>query len=495
MNKRYLFVRSKFLLPISEKLGLDTRIEDGFVLFDSKSNIVLDIGEYSVKKGKEIITNFGKELKVLGSTNQHNLSVDNLTMINGIALPGFVKAHGHDHESPIIGVAKDVPLTEWLDSAVNYFTGFMSEKFDELESNFGVSPYFLTYLKAKIDDISFGITTAVAHHCNFNKYHVDELVEATKKAGTNIIIAIGSQDRNYDTRILDTPKEAIERLDNYFEKHKNEPNVTIIPGPDQFFSNGPEMLKSLKKWAREHKTLFHIHSSEEPNTTKWFVETYGMTPIEYADSIDILDEDTFVAHQVNNTEHDLEILANKNVKVIHNPLANTILGSGMPPILDMLDRGIKIAISTDGSGSADNQNMINAARVAAQYQKALNQNANVLPAQKVLEMITIEPAKILNINAGSLEKNKKADLIIVDIEKPNMIPTRLDTVTENLIWASSGNEIKYVVANGKILVDNYEFKTVDTKKLFKEINELSKLFGEYTISKKPSRETGARISE
>ena len=139
MNKRYLFVRTKFLLPISKKLGLETRIEDGFVLLDTENNIVLDIGEFNSKKGEEIIKNYRKDLKVLGSKIQDIADVNDLIMINGIVLPGFIKAHGHDHESPIIGVAKDVPLTEWLDSAVNYFTGFMSEKFTELESKYGVS--------------------------------------------------------------------------------------------------------------------------------------------------------------------------------------------------------------------------------------------------------------------------------------------------------------------------------------------------------------------
>ncbi|GIQ90386.1 hypothetical protein KIPB_013164, partial [Kipferlia bialata] len=130
------------------------------------------------------------------------------------------------------------------------------------------------------------------------------------------------------------------------------PRFTLVPGPDQFFSNGGELLKALKAWSDAKGRLVHIHSSEEPGTTKWFRETYGMTPVEYADSIGFLGPRTVVAHQVNCTEHDLELLAERQVKVVHNPLANTILSSGMPPIPEMIEKGITVAISTDGSGSA-----------------------------------------------------------------------------------------------------------------------------------------------
>ncbi|MHA2202718.1 MAG: amidohydrolase family protein, partial [Candidatus Hodarchaeales archaeon] len=347
--------------------------------------------------------------------------------------------------------------------------------------------------KARIDDLQHGITTALVHHCNFNKYHVDELVEANRIAGTKIMIAVGSQDRHYDPRILDKPAMvAIERLDELYEKYKDELNIKIIPGPDQFFSNGPELLKALKEWAKEHNTLIHIHSSEEPATTKWFTEEYGMTPIEYGHSIDFLDEKTFVGHQVHNTENDLQILTQTKTKVVHNPLANTILGSGIPPLQEFKRRGIKFSISTDGSGSADNQNIINAARVAAQYQKALHQDATLMAAQDVLERITIVPAQILRFNTGSLEKGKFADVIIVDLSKPNLTPTRLDNVVENLIWAANGNEIQYVISNGQLLINDYQFTKLESEKILQQVQKLSEMFHKYKQKIIPEKATGIR---
>ncbi|MFW9906397.1 MAG: amidohydrolase family protein [Candidatus Thorarchaeota archaeon] len=489
---KYKLLRTKFLLPLSDRIGRDVRISDGFIFIEGE--YIKEVGEFNEQRIQEILNNYRSQLEIFGSKS-HVSKTSEVPQINGIALPGFVKAHGHDHESPIIGIAKDAPLTTWLDSVVNLYTGFLHTEEAELTKHFGRSPYVITYLKARIDDLQHGITTALVHHCNFNKYHVDELVEANQKAGTKIMIAVGSQDRHYDSRILDEPATvAVERLDELYDKYKDTPNVKIIPGPDQFFSNGPELLKALKKWAREHNTLIHIHSSEEPATTKWFIKEYGMTPVEYGHSIGFFDKDTFVGHQVHNTEKDLQILTQTQAKVVHNPLANTILGSGMPPIQEFIKRGIQFAISTNGSGSADNQNIINAARVASQYQKALHQDSTLMTAQDVLERITIIPAQILRFNTGSLESGKYADIIVIDLSKSNLVPTRLDNVVENLIWAANGNEIQYVISNGKLLIDDYHFTSMNVQEILQQIQELSEKFYEYSQIKTPQKATGIRNS-
>lgn len=488
---KYKLIRTRFLLPLSDKLGRDTRITDGFVFIEGQ--YIKEVGQFDDQRIRELLDMYGSELEIIGSSKGELAKKSQVLQINGVALPGFVKAHGHDHESPIIGIAKDVPLTTWLDSAVNLFTGFLHAEEASLAKHFGKSPYFLTYLKARIDDLQHGITTALVHHCNFNKYHVDELVEANRLAGTKIMIAVGSQDRHYDPRILDKPATiAVERLDKLIEKYKDTPNINIIPGPDQFFSNGPELLKTLKSWAREHNTLIHIHSSEEPATTKWFTEEYGMTPVEYGHSIGFLDKYTFVGHQVNNTENDLTLLALTQTKVVHNPLANTILGSGMPPLQQFKERGIEFAISTDGSGSADNQNIINAARVAAQHQKALHQDATLMTSQDVLERITIIPAQILGFNTGSLEPGKLADIAVIDLSVPNLTPTRIDNVVENLIWAANGNEIQYVISNGELLIDDYKFSFLQIHDILTQIQKLSEMFYEYKLQTIPDRATGIR---
>lgn len=485
-DKKYKLIRGKFLLPMTEGMP---RIKDGYVLING--SLIEDAGKWSDEAGESIIRRCGGELQVIGLDERDEITAKDVPMLPGVVMPGFVKAHGHDHESPLIGIAKDEPLTSWLDHAVNLFTGFMNENRERLTSHFGKSPNYVTYIKARVDDIYYGITSSMVHHCNHGKYHVGDIVKANIDAGTKMIIAVGAQDRNYDSRILDTPEISLERMNRYLAEFKGAERTWIIPGPDQDFSNGPEQLKALKKWSRENGTLIHIHSSEEPKTTKWFTEEYGMTPVEYFKSIDFLDENTILAHQVNCTEHDVEILRDTKTVIVHNPLANTILGSGMPPIMKMMEEGIPVLISTDGSGSADNQNILSAARLASQYQKALNKDASLLPTDQLLQLITKEPAKYLRLNTGTIKKGMDADVIFLDMTAPNVTPTRITNVAENLIWASNGNEVRYVIANGKVVMNDRKIMTLDEDRIKSEILELAEMFDEYKETAPELKQTGA----
>jgi len=313
---------------------------------------------------------------------------------------------------------------------------------------------------------------------------------------TAMIVAIGGQDRFYYEALLDTPEEAVGRLEKA-SKIEGLKRTSFCPGPDQLFSNSRKVLVPLKKWSRENNTLFHIHSSEEPKTTAWFKKEIepGMSPVQYADSIGILDENSVLAHQVNSTVEDLEILAKTGTKIVHNPLANTILGSGMPPVIEMMKMGIPVAISTDGSGSADNQNIIAAARAAAQYQKAFHKDATLLKSEKLLEMITVTPSSILRKNQGELAPGKQADFVLLDLDQPNMIPTRLDNVMENIIWAANGSEISTVVASGRVLKDDYRINDfLDGTKpgeVMAKVQYMSELYAEYRKTMKPISGTGA----
>jgi 5-methylthioadenosine/S-adenosylhomocysteine deaminase len=493
-HQNTILCRSKFLIPLSEKDRTE-RIEDGYIL--TKGDTIVEAGHYTAEKGAAILKEYGQDLKVIGYNGKSDVMKEkDIPCLNTVMLPAFVKAHGHDHEQPLIGIAKDVPLTEWLDKAVNPFTGYINEYNDMLCKELGMSPQLVTYLMARVCDINYGITASMVHHCNHSKYHAAEIARANEAAGTRMIVAIGGQDRFYYEELLDTPEEAVGRLDKAV-KIQNLKRTSFCPGPDQLFSNSRKVLKPLKEWARKNNTLFHIHSSEEPKTTAWFKEEIepGMTPVQYANSIGILDENSVLAHQVNCIPEDLEILARTGTKIVHNPLANTILGSGMPPVIEMLEAGITVAISTDGSGSADNQNIIAAARAAAQYQKAFHKDATLLKSQQLLEMITVVPSKILRMNQGELTPGRQSDFVLLDLGKPNMTPTRVDNLMENIIWAADGSEIRTVVASGRVLKDDgVILPFIDgtrPEEIMAKVQRLSELYAEHRKTAAPIKGTGA----
>ena len=448
-EERLLACRAKFMLALAEP-DRSLRIQDGYVL--TRGAVILEAGPYSAEVGHRLRTTWGSQLEVL-HTCREIPSQDPIPMQNMLLLPAFVKAHGHDHEQPLIGIAKDQPLTQWLDHAVNPFTGFLNARRAELTAELGCTPQLATYRMARVCDIHYGITAALVHHCNWNKFHLEDIAQANEGAGTTLIVAVGGQDRFYAPELLDRPGDALKRLEKALAIQAGCGKTTFAPGPDQCFSNSRQALVPQKAWAREHGTLFHIHSSEEPETTRWFTRDIepGLTPVEYFHQIGILDAGTVLAHQVNCGPRDVELLAASGAAVVHNPLANTILGSGMPPLMDLIRAGVPVAIATDGSGSADNQNILAAARLAAQYQKALHQDATLLPSQQLLEMITVAPSRILRMDRGELSAGRQADFVLLDLARPNLVPTRLDNLTENLIWAADGSEISTVVAGGRLV--------------------------------------------
>ena len=488
-RRRFVVCRARFLLPLA---GPDRaeRIEDGYVLAGGET--LLEVGPFTDDVGRRLLETYGGELQVLGDPPHEG----GIPRLDGVLLPAFVKAHGHDHEQPLIGIAKDEPLTSWLDHAVNPFTRFLRTQKEELGELLGCAPQLTVYRMARLADIHYGITASMVHHCNFNKYHLEEIAQANEAAGTTMIVAVGGQDRHYTEEVLDRPGEAVERLERAARLGGLE-RTSFCPGPDQLFSNSREQLVPLKRWAREHDTLFHVHSAEEPNTTRWFREEIepGMTPVEFADSIGILDESTVLAHQVNCGPKDLEILARTRTRIVHNPLANTILGSGMPPIMEMIAAGIPVAISTDGSGSADNQNILAAARLAAQYQKALHQDATLLPAQQLLEMITVVPSEILRLNQGELAPGRQADWVVLDLDRPNLVPTRVDNLAENLIWAADGSEVRTVVARGRVLKEKGRIAPFSDgttpEQVMKDVQALSERFVVHLESSDELSGTGA----
>ncbi len=481
--------RAEFVLPLAAP-DRTSRIHDGYVLAEGET--IREVGAWTPEVERRLRAAHGHALRVLGAP----AGADDVPSLRRVLMPAFVKAHGHDHEQPLIGVAKDQPLTEWLDHAVNPFTRFMNTRRDELARALGDSPHRVTYRLARVCDIHYGITSCMVHHCNFNKYHVRELAEANEAAGTTMIVAIGSQDRHYVADALDRPEQALARLDDAL-RIPGLARTSFCPGPDQFFSNSRALLVPLKAWAREHGTLFHIHSAEEPRTTRWFSEAIepGLTEVEFAESLGILDPDTVLAHQVNCGPRDVAILARTGAKVVHNPLANTILGSGMPPVMDLLAAGVPVAISTDGSGSADNQNILAAARLASQYQKALHQDARLLRSQQLLEMVTSVAAGFLRMNQGELAPGRQADWILLDIDRPNMVPTRLDNVMENVIWAADGSEVDTVVARGRVLKQDGRVLPfadgAEPARIMASAQALSEMFAEYMKTAPELTGTGA----
>lgn len=215
----------------------------------------------------------------------------------------------------------------------------------------------------------------------------------------------------------------------------------------------------------------HIHLSENEKETKDNYDKFGKSPIKHVYDLGIFDVPTTAAHCVHLSEEDMDILAEKNVSVIYNPGSNLKLGNGFAPVVRLMEKGVNVALGTDGSSSNNNVNMFEEINLAAIVNKGINKDPTIIPAITALEMATKNGAKALGLykEIGSLEKGKKADIIIIDLDKPQFHP--IHDVVSAIVYSAQASDVETVIINGKIIMENYDIKTIDVKKVYENIEK------------------------
>ncbi|GAF78734.1 unnamed protein product, partial [marine sediment metagenome] len=209
----------------------------------------------------------------------------------------------------------------------------------------------------------------------------------------------------------------------------------------------------------------------------------GNTDVEVLADLGILGPRYMSVHSVWISEEEIKLMADAKVHVIHNPVSNMYLGSGVAKIPEMRNAGINVALGSDGPASNNNQDLIQSMKFAACLHKVNKLNPAIVTAQDVLEMATINGARSLGLERkiGSIEVGKKADLIIVDMEKPHIAPVH-DPVA-SLVYCANGSDVDTVIVNGKVLMENRKVLSLDEHKVMEKANESAeKLLDEANIS-------------
>jgi 5-methylthioadenosine/S-adenosylhomocysteine deaminase len=220
--------------------------------------------------------------------------------------------------------------------------------------------------------------------------------------------------------------------------------------------------------AAELNLPVHTHMSETEREVEQNVRDYGVRPVEHLRRLGFFDLPALVAHAVHLTDEEIDILAEHQVKVAHNPGSNLKLGSGIAPIPKMLKKGIRPGLATDGAASNNNLDMLEEIQLAALIHKGVNRDPEAVPAVTALKMGTVYGAESLFLDheIGTLEPGKKADLITIDLTGPHMQP--LHDVISHIVYSASREDIRDMYVNGKPIMRNREVLTMDTEKIYYE---------------------------
>jgi 5-methylthioadenosine/S-adenosylhomocysteine deaminase len=361
-------------------------------------------------------------------------------------LPGLINAHTHAPMVLFRGIADDRDLMDWLQ---NYIFPAEAKNVDAEFVRWGTR-------LAAAEMILSGTTTFADMY-----YFEADIAREVKRAGMRAVL--GQTLIDFPAPDNKTWEEAIRYSRAFIEEFRNDPLITPALAPHAPFTVSREHLQEVRRLADELRVPILIHVSETQDELKQVAERAGgLRPGAYLDAIGFLGDDVLAAHGVWLSSEEIALFREKKVGVAHNPESNMMLASGVAPVPEMRAAGIELGLGTDGpAGSNNNLDMFEEMASAARLQKVARNDPRALGARDVLEMATIGGARALGLagKVGTLEKGKRADLILVDLRGPKARP--IYSVESALVYAVSGDQVMMTMVDGRVLMRDRRLLTID----------------------------------
>lgn len=376
--------------------------------------------------------------------------------INGkdkLAIPGFINTHNHAAMVLLRSYADDLVLQEWLEKEIWPTEANLTSK----------DIYWGTQLSI-MEMIRSGTTTFADMY-----FFMDEVAQAVEETGIRASLCRGITSFGNEGEIK------LKESEEFFQSWngKADGRIEVWHGPHAPYTCSLEFLEKVIDSCKKLGMKIHIHLAETKKEVTDCVSRYGKTPLELMDSIGMFDIHTLGAHCVHLTKNDINIIANKNVKVAHNPGSNLKLASGVAPIPELLQQQVKVALGTDGAASNNNQDMLEEVRFAALLHKNFTGDPTVIPASQALQMATVHGADALGLaNIGNIEVGKKADITLFSMTEPHWFPKH--NLISTLVYSAQSSDVSDVIVDGKVLYLNREYITIDKEKVIFESSRAAK---------------------
>ena len=370
-----------------------------------------------------------------------------------LLMPGFKDAHTHSAMTLLRSYADDMPLQAWLNEQI-----FPVEaKLD------GEMIYHLTKL-AVLEYLTSGITAI------FDMYLTPEsIAQACVDMGMRCV----------QVSAVNNFSQSVELTDEMYRKlNGKHPLLSYMIGCHAEYTCSKELLEKISSLAHQYKAPVYTHISETASEVEECRGRYGMTPPVFLDSLGMFDYGGGGYHCVHMTEEDMDIFQKKGLYVVTNPGSNTKLASGIAPISEYLKRGIKVAIGTDGPASNNCLDMFREMFLVTGLAKLKEKDASAVDAWEVLKMATVNGSMAMYLpDTDILAAGKLADLIMIDLHKPNMQP--LNNIAKNIVYSGSKQNIKMTMINGQILYEDGKFAGfIDEDGIYKEAARIKEQIGD-----------------
>jgi 5-methylthioadenosine/S-adenosylhomocysteine deaminase len=298
----------------------------------------------------------------------------------------------------------------------------------------------------------------------------DRVAQAAKEAGMRALVGEVLYDfpsPNYGP--LDKGLEYTEAL---ISRWQGDPLISIAVEPHALYTCSPGLLGQCQDLADRYGVPMIIHLAETRSEVEEISQKYGQRPVNHMESLGLLSPSLIACHCVWLTEAEMDLLARRGVKVVHNPESNMKLASGVAPIPELLAKGVTVGLGTDGCASNNNLDLFQEMDSAAKLHKVHRLDPTVMPSDVVLHMATLGGAKVLGLDKeiGSLEVGKKADIIILDLNRPHLQP--IYNITSQLVYSATGADVRDVIIDGRIIMRDRKLLTLDEENIIKKMQEI-----------------------
>lgn len=387
----------------------------------------------------DVYVDGGKIVKIGEST----IKADRIYDLNGnLLMPSFKNAHTHSAMTFGRSFADDLPLSSWL-----------NDKIFPLEAKLNGDDIYKLSKLAFLEYLTSGITAC------FDMYYFPEnMAKASVDFGFRTVMC----------GAVNNFKESVAKLEEYYNKYNNyDELVSYKLGFHAEYTTSKEIMQGISQLAEKYSAPVFMHSSETKSEVEGCIERYGKSPTTLFDEIGLFNYGGGAYHSVWVDDSDLEIYKKRGVWAVINAGSNCKLASGIAPVSKMMDIGINLAIGTDGPASNNALDMFREMYLIAATQKINDCDAASTDANAILKAATIGSAHCMGLDeCDVIDEGKTADLIVIDMHRPNMQP--INNITKNIVYSGSKENVKMTMINGKILYENGEFINTDIERIYSE---------------------------
>ncbi|HEX3145699.1 MAG TPA: 5'-deoxyadenosine deaminase [Pyrinomonadaceae bacterium] len=379
-----------------------------------------------------------------------NAEADETIDARGCAvLPGFVQTHIHLCQTLFRGAADDLSLIDWLKQRVWPMEAAHTADSIRASAQLGVAEL-----------IKGGTTCALTME---TVRHTEEVLRVVEETGFRATVGKCMMDKGDEVppELRENARASIDESLALIKKWHGaaDGRIRCCFAPRFAISCTKELLGEVATLAREHGVMIHTHASENKKECEIVESESGQRNIAYLNSLGVSGSHVVLAHCIHLDQEEMELLTQTRTKVAHCPSSNLKLGSGLARVAEMLARKIAVSLGADGAACNNRLDMFTEMRTAALLQK-LAHGPEILPAMRVLQMATIDGARALGLESeiGSLEVGKRADMIVVDLERLHSTPA--PDIISALVYSAQPDDVRTTIVDGRVLMRDRELTTL-----------------------------------